>query len=343
MLCLKRAHLSTIVAFIALTLLVATPAVAQNSIADFYKGKTVTILMGTGPGGSYDLYGRVIGMHLGRHIPGNPNIIIEHMPGAGGAIAGNHIYGVGVQDGTRILLAHAIPLAEKLQPGPGIRFETRKMHWLGAYDAIAQGITTWHTLNIKTLDDLKKAEFAVGAFNKNHLTYQWAALTKLALGAKYKIVVGYRSGNSLNLAMERGEIGGWVASYENQVGTRPHWVAEKKVKTFVQCTLERIPGWPDIPTLAEITPAANKDVVEFMVSATPIARAMAVGPGVPKDRAAALRKAFADTMKDPAFLADAKKRKLQIHPRTGPATQALVDKIVGASPELVARVKKAIQ
>ena len=120
-----------------------SPATA-DSVADFYKGKTISMLMGTGPGASYDLYGRTIAEHLSRHIPGNPNIIVEHMPGAGGVIAANHIYGPAPQDGSKILLSHAIPLSEKLEP-TGVRFESAKFHWLGAYDAIVQALTLWHT------------------------------------------------------------------------------------------------------------------------------------------------------------------------------------------------------
>ena len=133
--------------------LAAAPCAAQGGGADFYKGKTIAILMGTGPGGSYDLYGRTIGEHLGRHIPGNPNVIIEHMPGAGGVIAGNHIYGPGPQDGTKILLSHSLPLSEKLEPGLGVRFETAKFQWLGTYDAIAHTMAIWHAAPVKTLDD----------------------------------------------------------------------------------------------------------------------------------------------------------------------------------------------
>ena len=246
------------------------------------------------------------------------------------------------QDGTKLLLSHALPLVEKLEGGSGIRFETRKMQWLGAYDAIAQALTLWHTAPAKTLADLKTADMVVGAFNKNHLTYQWASLTKDVLGSKFRIVAGYRSGNDCNLAMERGEIAGWTASWENIIGTRPQWLAEKKVTMLVQYTLDRQKDLPNVPTLLELTPADKKDVVEFFVAGTPIARAMAVGPGVPKDRVDALRKAFADTMKDPAFLADAAKRKLNIHARSAEETTALVNKIAGASPDLVSRVKKAI-
>ena len=329
-------------AIAALAAALAAAPCAADEVADFYKDKTITILMGTGPGGSYDLYGRTIAAHLTRHIPGNPTIIVEHMPGAGGANAGNHIFSVAPQDGTRILLSHALPLVEKLQGGKGIHFETRKFHWLGAYDAIVQAMTLWHTSPVNSIDDLKSKEIVIGSFNNTHLTYQWAMLTKEVLGTKYKVITGYRGGNDLNLAMERGEIDGWTASWENIIGTRPDWLRDKKVKMLLQYTLERQTDLPAMPTLIELAPPDKKDVVEFISAGTPIARAMAVGPGVPADRVATLRKAFDALMKDEAFLADAKKRKLDIHPRNAASTHALVDKIASASPELVARVKKAI-
>jgi len=318
----------------------AAPA-AADSIADFYKGKTVSIVMGTGPGGSYDLYGRTIAEHIVRHIPGHPTVIVEHMPGAGGVIAGNHIYGTAPQDGTKMLLSHAIPLSEKLEP-TGVRFESAKFNWLGAYDAIAQSLTLWHTVPANNVEDLKTADLVVGSFSRTHLTYQWASLLKDAIGAKYKVVSGYRSGNDCNLAMERGEISGWTASWENIIGTRPQWLTEKKVKMLVQFTLEREPYLKDVPTLMELAPANKKDVAEFVISGTPFARALAVGPGVPAERVAALRKAFDELMKDPAFLADAHKRKLNIDPRSAERMNALVNKLASASPELIARVKKAI-
>ena len=328
--------------FAAALALAATALPAQaDSVADFYRGKTISIVMGTGPGGSYDLYGRTIGEHLSRHIPGNPTIIMEHMPGAGGVIAGNHIFGGAAQDGSKMLLSHAIPMSEKLDP-TGVRFESAKFQWLGAYDAIVQSLTLWHDAPANSVADLKTAPLVVGSFAKTHLTYQWASLLKDAIGASFKVVSGYRSGNDCNLAMERGEIHGWTASWENLMGTRPQWIAEKKVKILVQFTLERVPFLKDVPTLMELAPAEKKDVAEFVISGTPFARAMAVGPGVPAERVAALRKAFEELMKDPAFLADAEKRKLQIDPRSAAQVLALVNKVAAASPELVTRVKKAI-
>ena len=321
--------------------LTALPASAQ-SVEEFYKGKTVSILMGTGPGASYDLYGRTIAEHISRHIPGNPTIIVEHMPGAGGVIAANHIYNTAPQDGTKVLLSHAIPLSEKLEPA-GVRFQSAKFQWLGAYDAIVQALTVWHTAPAQTIEELKtKPGVVFGAFSTTHLSYQWASLLKDAIGADYKIITGYRSGNDCNLAMERGEIHGWTASWESITGSRPQWLAEKKVKMLAQFTIERKPYLKDVPTLVELAPQDKKDVAEFVISGTPFARGLALGPGVPADRVAALRKAFDALMQDKAFLAEAEKRKLSIDPYDAGKVHGMVNKIVSASPELVARVKKAI-
>jgi tripartite-type tricarboxylate transporter receptor subunit TctC len=325
----------------AVALTTAT-ASAQQFVADFYKGRTISILMGTGPGASYDAYGRTIAEHLGKHIPGRPNIVVEHMPGAGGVVAGNHIYGPAPQDGSKLLLSHALPLIERMSP-KGVRYESRKLQWLGSYDAIAQMMSIWHEVPVTSFEDFKTKEFVVGSFNKTHFSYQWATLTKVILGTKYRVTTGYPSGNHLNLAMERGEIAGWTASWESFAAGRPDWLRDKKVRFFVQYTLERMRDLPDIPTLAELSPPAQRPMPEFIASGTPFARAMAVGPGVPKDRVAALRKAFDDLMVDKDFLALAHKRKLDISPRNAAATNALLEKVIGASPEFVKQVMAAVE
>jgi tripartite-type tricarboxylate transporter receptor subunit TctC len=333
----RLAGISAIAALIALTV----PAAGQ-SVEEFYKGKTITITMGTGPGGSFDLYGRTIAEHMPRHIPGNPAMIVEYMPGAGGVIAGNHVFGPGPQDGTKMLLSHAIPLVEKLEPGPGVKFKSAEFQWLGAYDAIVLTMNVWHTVPVKTIDELKAADITIGSFSKTHLTHQWPVLLKAAIGARYKVISGYKGGSDCNLAMERGEIHGWTPSYANLLGTKPDWVRDKKIRTLVQFSHERTPLLQDVPTLLEITPAPMKDVVEFITNGTPFSRAIALGPGVPADRVAALRKAFDALMQDKAFLADAEKRKLDIGPRNAKQIHAMVDALANASPDLVSRVRKAI-
>jgi tripartite-type tricarboxylate transporter receptor subunit TctC len=314
-------------------------ALAQQAVADFYKGRTVSIVMGTGPGGSYDLYGRLVANHFGKHIPGNPTMIVEHMPGAGGATAANFMFGPGPQDGGKILLTHALPLIEKLQSG-GVRFESRKFQWLGAYDQISQVLAIWHTSPGKSIDELKTRDIVLGSMGRAHLSYQWAALLKDALGAQFRVISGYPTGGELSLAMERGEIAGWTIAWENIVGNS--WLRDKKVYVPVQFTLSRMKELPDVPTLIEVSQGESREIAEFLAAGTPHARGLAVGPGVPAARVDALRTAFDAMMKDPAFLEEAEKRNLAISPRNWKEVTELTEKIVSAPPEFVAKVKKVV-
>lgn len=317
----------------------ATPATA-DSVTDFYKGKTITLTMGTRPGGSFQIYGQLFATHMPKHIPGNPSIVPGFMPGAGGTKAANYIYSAAAQDGSQLLLSHAIPLAEKLRP-KGLKFESEKFQWLGSFSAITQMLTLWHDAPVKSLDEAKKKEAVLSSFAKNHLTFQYASLVNTTLGTKFKIITGYRGGAKNNLAMQQGETHGWTPSWGNLNGTKPDWLRDKKVNILVLFAFDRLPELPNVPTLGELVEPKYKDVVEFIVAGTPIARSIAVAPGVPADRVDALREAFAKTVEDPAFLAEAKQRKLLIQPRKWQETAALVKKIVGASPDLVTRVKVA--
>jgi tripartite-type tricarboxylate transporter receptor subunit TctC len=331
-----------LVAFAVFATLAASPAPAQQDVADFYKGKTVALLIGTGPGGSYDLYARIFAEHLPRHIPGNPSIVVEHMPGAGAVTAGNHLFGPGPQDGTKVLLSHAIIMSEVLDPKAGVRFQSAKFNWIGTYDAIAHTLALWHEAPAKTIADLKNPDVVIGSFAKANTNYHLPAMMRDVLGLNFKLITGYPTGNHNNLAMERGEIHGWAPTWENLVGTRPHWITEKKVRLLVQFMLERKRQMSDVPTLLELAPPDKKDVVEFMSASMPFGRGVVVGPKVPAERVAALRAAFEATIKDPAFLATAQKRQIEIDWRDHQHTISLVRKLVGASPDLIARVKKSI-
>ena len=233
-------------------------------------------------------------------------------------------------------------MSEVLDPKAGVRFQSAKFNWIGTYDAIAHTLALWHESKAKTIGDLKKSGTVVGSFAKAHFTYQWPAMMKDVLGLDFKLITGYPTGNHNNLAMERGEIDGWAASWENLIGTRPHWIKEKKVNLLVQFMLERKHQIPEVPTLLELAPPDKKDVVEFLSAATPFGRGVVMGPGVPAERVAAMRAAFEATIKDPAFLASAQKRQVDVDWRDHQHTMSLVKKMVGASPELIARVKKSI-
>jgi len=317
------------------------PAAAQDP-ATFYGGRTIAILMGTSPGGSYDLYGRLIAQHLAPRIPGKPNIIIEHMPGAGGAIAGNYIYGPGPQDGSKILLSHALPLMEKLEDPKVIRYESKKLQWIGAYDQIEQIMALWHTNGASTIEDLKTKDLVVGSMGTNHLSFQWATLLKETLGARFKVISGYTTGGALNLAMERGEIAGWPVAWESIAGGKLDWITDKKIHVPLVFSLERMKQLPNVPTLLELAQGPQREVVEFLLNGTPLARGLAFGPGVPADRVAAVRKAFDEMMGDAAFVEDAGKRRLAVRHRSAADVEKLVDRIVSASPQLVDRVKQAV-
>ena len=317
------------VALLAMALC-STWARAQD-VETFYKGRTVSILMGTEPGGSYDVYGRLIANHLRRHIPG-----------AGGALAANNIYGPAPQDGSKILLSHALPLLERLEAGPGIRFESSKFQWLGAYDEIVQVLALWNSAGVTDAASLKAKDIVVGSMNTSHLSYQWAQLLKSATASSYRIVSGYNSGGALNLAMERGEIAGWTVAWDNLTSTKPEWLRDKTVSIPVVFSLERLPQLPDSPTLIELSQGEPRQIAEFLASGTPIARALAVGPGVPAPRVQALRAAFESMMSDKAFLDEARERQLSIKKRTAAETEALVKRITSASPEFVERVKAAV-
>ena len=334
----------------AILLFVATMASAsgtQHALAQdaeaFFKGRTISILMGTGPGGSYGLYGRVIATHIAKHIPGKPNIIIENMPGAGGANAGNFIYANAPQDGSKILMTHALPLIEKLSGRKNLKFKSDKFQWIGSFGEITQVLTLWHSAPAKTLAEVKTAKnLVLGTMGNSHLSYQWASLLKLATGAPYKIITGYTNGGAINLAMERGEVHGWTVAYESIAGSKPKWISEKKVNMLVSFTLERLQQLPDVPTLIELMPKENRDIAQLLAAGTPIARGLTYGPNVPKERVAAVRSAFDAMMKDKDFIAEAAKRQLALRYRSAGEVQKLVETITSASPELVDRTMKAV-
>jgi tripartite-type tricarboxylate transporter receptor subunit TctC len=328
-------------AAIAVLGLAAVGAAQAQTPEAFYKGRNISLVMGTGPGGSYDLYGRLIAAHLPRFIPGQPNMIVEHMPGAGGAIAGNYIYNTAPQDGTKILLAHPLPLIEKLQ-NDGVRFQSKKLQWLGAYDQISQMLAIWHTSPGVSIDQLKREPVVLGSMGRSHLSYQWASLLKDALGANFRVISGFPTGGELNMAMERGEIAGWAVAWENISGGNSEWLRSRKVIIPVQFTLTRMAELPGVPTLIELSSGEARDIAEFLASGTPHARALAVGPNVPADRVAALTQAFEAMMKDETFLAEARKRNLSITHREAKEVQALAAKIVDVSPAFIAKVKAAV-
>ena len=202
-------------------------------------------------------------------------------------------------------------------------------------------LAIWHTSPGKSLDELKAAPIVLGSMGRTHLSFHWATLLKSAINAPFRVIPGFPTGGELNLAMERGEIAGWVVAWENISGGNAEWLRAKRVHIPVQFTLERMRELPDAPTLIELSQGEAREIAEFLASGTPHARALAVGPNVPKARVEILRTAFEAMMKDPAFLEEAARRNLSITPRSAQEVQKLAERIVDASPDFIAKVKQA--
>ncbi len=309
---------------------------AQQSVDAFYKGKTITFIIGYSPGGGYDVYARLVARHLGNHIPGQPTIVLRNMPGASSRVAVAHVFNVAPKDGTVLgtgdqSLAAAQAMGEKLQ------FDVTKLSFIGNPSAENNTTVTWHTSGVKTIEDAKKLVVPVGATGGSPSS-QYPRVMNVILGTKFKIVLGYPGGNDINLAMERGEVAGRGSnSWASWKATKSDWLKEKKINILVQIGLTKVSDLPDVPLLIDLaTSDDDRAVLRLLSAPSKIGRPIFTTPGVPAERVDALRAAFDATMKDPAFLDDASKAQLEIDPVTGEELQRIVSEIV-ATPQPIAK------
>jgi tripartite-type tricarboxylate transporter receptor subunit TctC len=333
-----------VVTFLALALLAPSTA-AADPVADFYRGKSISLVIATAPGGDYDLRARLLSRHIGRHIPGNPTIVPRNMPGGVGIQAMNFMANVAPKDGTALHAIMQNMSTHQALGGTGVEFDTRKFFWIGNTTDTPNVINSWHTTGIKTIQDVMTQELVVGAPGQaTNSVYYPKALNELA-GTKFRIVSGYPGGNDVNLAMERGEVGGRGSnSWASWKATKPDWLRDKKIFILVQFALKRDPELADIPTAIELTKKDDdKAVMTFLSADIPISRAYVTTPGVPADRVNALRRAFDATMKDPEFVAEAKKLNMDMRPSTGEEAQRYSDLIANTPAPILARAKAIIE
>jgi tripartite-type tricarboxylate transporter receptor subunit TctC len=290
----------------------AAPAHA-DAVSDFYKDRTVTLIAGYSAGGGFDLYARILANHLGKHIPGQPKVIVQNMPGAGSTRAAGHLYNVAPKDGSVIALARA-PVIEPLVGTGGGAFEATKFTWLGsgASDLTVCGLVGNPT--VRTMADAVQTTFTLGGLGPGSDEDMYAKILKKLFGLKIHLVTGYPGGAEMILAVERGELDGRCGwAYSSIKISKPDWIADKKVRIINVLALERSPELPDVPAIMEFaTTDRQKQILKFVLNAQILGRPFAAPPGIPADRAAALRKAFDDTMADPALLAEMKARKLDV-------------------------------
>src|SRR6266446_4274758 len=288
---MNLAHIRTFVAMtIGLALCGASPVRAQ-SVADFYKGKTIQIIVGFGVGGGYDLYARALARHLGKHIPGQPAAVVQNLEGAGSVRAANYVYSGSPKDGTVIAAVNQNAPMYQLLGGAGARFEADGMQWLGGM-ANANGVLyTWHTSGIRTLDDAKRREVPVGAVGTASDSFIFPTISNALLGTKFKPIPGYAGSAQIHLAMERGEvIGRGGNSWASVQTANKSWVTERKINMLVQVGFEKEPELPDVPLLLDLVKSEEAvSIVKVISLPTAIGYGHWTAPGVPKDRLDALR------------------------------------------------------
>ncbi len=325
----------------AVVVLACQPATAADPVADFYRGKTIQMIVATAPGGDYDTRARLLSRHMGRHIPGEPGIVPTNMPGAVCVQAANYVAGVAPRDGT---VMHAIMqnmTAHQAIGGTGVKYDVTKLGWIGNTTDSPNLISAWHTTGITRIEQVLEKELVVGAPGTATTSVYYPLALNLLVGTKFKIISGYPGGNNVNIAMERGEVGGRGSnSLAAWKSTRPNWLTEKKLAHLVQIGLKRHPELPDVPLLFELARnEADRQVLHFLSVDVPLSRAYVTTPDVPTERLAALRRAFNATMKDPAFLAEAAKSRIDISPSTGEEAQKIVESVLRTPPEIIKRTK----
>jgi tripartite-type tricarboxylate transporter receptor subunit TctC len=323
---------------------IAAPASAQEDVAAFYRGRQLRMVVGTGPGGGYDLFARAVARHIGNHIPGNPNIIVQNQAAAGGLVMVNQLYSLGPKDGTVIAApVNGIPTAPLLEPA-GARFDAAKLNWIGSTNRETYVAYAWHAAPVRSLVDLLQKDLIVGATAAGTTLVDFPLVTNKILGTRFKIVRGYDSTPQINVAIERGELEGIGGIGWQSVKTQlPQWIADRKITVIAQYGLQRDPELAGAPTMLELAKTdADRQALTMMFARTEYGRPYFVPPDVPAARIEALRRAFDATMKDPDFIADAAQLQLQLSPTTGEEVQALVAKLAGTPPDIVARVRAAL-
>jgi tripartite-type tricarboxylate transporter receptor subunit TctC len=305
----------------------APSAASAQSVADFYKGKTVTIVVSTSTGGGYDTLARGIARHIGRHIPGGPNVVVRNMPGAGGITAVNWLFNAAEKDGTIVgLVQNGTPL-EPLFGTKEARYEATKFNWLGTPSYEVSMVLLWHTVPVNTVEELRTRETNMGASGANSTPAFYTRMLNAVLGTKMKLINGYPGQNDAFLAMERGELDGYPSVfYSALTSTRPAWLKEKKAKAIVQYGPHRLKELPNVPFATDLL-KNDDDRLLMQASSAPqaLGRPLLLPPDVPADRVAAMRKALADTFGDPQFKADAEKIGLIVNaPQTGELLQKVI-------------------
>ncbi len=323
----------------------SSPALA-DAVEDFYRGKQMQFIIRTAPGGDYDSYSRLMARHMGKHIPGKPNIVPQNMPGGGGIVAANYVAQVAPKDGTVLtMVSQGLPVDQALGLNPSLRADMRQFNWVGNVVNANQLLAVWHTSPTKSLEDARNRVTQIGSTGAGSISVQLPAFYNNILGTKFKIVLGYIGGQEVDLAMERGEVEGrGTNTYTGYMASKPHFLTQKLLRPLVQVGLEPEPELKDVPLLLNLpVKAEDKPLIEFISKAVTVGRPIATTPGVPAERVAALRKAFDLALQDPELIAEAKRENAEIRPMTGEVLARVIRELIEAPKDVRDRMKVAME
>jgi len=325
----------------ALALLGASTAHA-DSVADFYRGKTISVLIGVNVGGGYDFEARLLARFMRAHIPGNPVLVPQNLIGAGGIKMANFLYSIAAQDGTAIGMFPNTLIAAQAVGTEGVQYDANRFSWIGSISTSPVTLAVWHTAGVASIADAQRREIVVAASNKGAITYTFPHMLNELLGTRFKIVSGYQGNSTMTVAMERGEVQGVTNSWDSWKAFNPAWIAERKIKILVQDE-PKAKDLADVPSVQELARNADdRRVIELIVAGDALGKPVAASPNVPAERVKALREAFEATLRDPAFLEAAAAARTEIAPVPGVELQAIVQNVLATPKNLAERAKSII-
>jgi tripartite-type tricarboxylate transporter receptor subunit TctC len=343
---MPRKHPARLLPLLVAACVSAASAARADAVADFYKGKTVTLIVSGSPGGGYDTLARLAARVLGRHIPGNPAVVVKNMPGAGGLVATNYMFSKAPRDGTEIASPQNNVPFEPLYGTKNADYDATKFNWLGSPAPEVSILTVWHAVPVNTWQDARTRELVMGSSGANSTPSFYGRIFMETLGVKLKIIPGFPGQNDALLAMERGEIDGYPSAFYNSLmATRPSWIPEKKVKLLVQIGAEREPAIRDVPFAADLAKDADdRLLIEQAAAPLAVGRPYVMPPDVPAERVEAMRAAFMATMRDPEFQAEQARMQLGAdQPKSGAQIQDIVVRAYRSPPQVLDRIRRIQQ
>jgi tripartite-type tricarboxylate transporter receptor subunit TctC len=338
---LRKASMPVRVAVLALGAALLASHARADSVADFYRGKTINVYIGVNVGGGYDFEARLLARFMRAHIPGNPVLVPQNMIGAGGIKMANFLYSIAPQDGTAIGMFPNTLIAVQAVGTDGAQYDANKFSWLGSMTTSPLTFTTWATTGVKTIEDARRRELTVAASNKGAITYTFPRMLNEFLGTRLKIVSGYQGNSTMVVAMERGEVDGVTNSWDSWKSLNPSWLTEKKINLLVQT--EPKARDLDIPSVQELARNdEDRQVIALIISGDALGKPLALAPNVPPERVKALRDAFDATVKDPEFIKAAAAARIEVNPIRGETLQSTVNRVLATPKHLVERARSII-